>query len=514
MSVLFKSFWSVVFASAQMMEPFYQLAKGSPVTAKASVLRPNLKGGIDWLYLNPLNKHWVMFLTTVLSILFSVQASIASEAMTVQAGASCNTKNGRKLCDPVWVIDLAVVRSLQTTLVLSGILVAALLLLNWNRTSGLFSYPCSIASMAWLLSNSEDLASTLRNIEPNAKIHDVETKLKHKLLTFKEAQSRASEDVVSVFVRDKEQPDKSSNGEESSRDLGSDVQAAASAGSIPSSWLARIPWGTAQIFIVTLLHVALFGVILSFVLSGNDIYAINLLGSDHNKHLTAVKWKFLDGTRFGPRFFMTILISFLFNPFWEMVELKVRTMAPYRQLRNRSEKSRYLCTGHLHGVPFTIVFKALWHRNWYHAFIAFTTVLSYVLLILIAGVPYNYGQVKDVSFYSSLVSVIILAIMMAAMVSLLFWHLGNPKMPRDPDNLVNTWLLMCSSRFVENYKGRTLSEIIEEIKHGHTRFWFRKAFDHEGRERFMIEAEESLRTQQGQGLLGPKIDEDLRVMYF
>lgn len=516
MSVLFKSFWSVVFASAQMMEPFYQLAKGSPVTAKASVLRPNLKGGIDWSYLNPLNKQWVMFLTTVLSILFSVQASIASEAMTVQAGASCDTKKGRKLCDPVWVVDLAVVRSLQTTLVLSGILVAALIWLNWSRPSGLLSYPCSIASMAWLLGNSEDLANTLRSIEPKAKVHDVEAKLKHKLLMFNEVHSRDNEDVVSVVVRHNEQPDNdSSNGQESSRDLGSEVQAAASAGSAPSSWLARLPWGTAQILVVTILHVALFGVILSFVVSGNDIYAINLLGSDHSKHLTAVKWKFLDGTRFGPRFFMTVLISFLFNPFWEMVELKVRTMVPYRQLRDDQSAavSRYLCTGHLHGVPFTVVFKALWHRNWYHAFIAFTTVLSYVLLILIAGVPYNYGQVKDVSFYSSLISVIILAIMMVAMVSLMFWHLGNPRMLRNPETLANTWLLMCSSRFVKDYKGRELGEVIEEIRNGRTQLWFGKAFDHEGRERFMIEAEESLRTQQGDGLLGGKTDQGRRDMY-
>lgn len=90
MSVLFKSFWCVVFASAKMMEPFYRLAKrGARVKAGATILRPCLQGGIDWADLNPANKHWVMFLVTFTSIVLGLQASVASEAMTIQVGSTC-----------------------------------------------------------------------------------------------------------------------------------------------------------------------------------------------------------------------------------------------------------------------------------------------------------------------------------------------------------------------------------------------------------------------------------------
>ena len=102
------------------------------VSAEASVLRPYLQGGIDWADLSPANKHWVMFLTTFLSILLGLQASVASEAMTIQAGSTCNTQNGTQLCDPVWVINSAVVRGLQASVILAAFAILGLMWMNWN----------------------------------------------------------------------------------------------------------------------------------------------------------------------------------------------------------------------------------------------------------------------------------------------------------------------------------------------------------------------------------------------
>ena len=495
MSVLFKSFWCVVFASAKMMEPFYQLSRGATmVTAEASVLRQYLQAGIEWRDLNPKNKHWVMFLTTIVNILLSVQASIASEAMTVQAGATCDTHNGTKLCDPVWVINYAVVRGLQTTLCIAAVAITILIYLNWNRPSALFSYPCSLASMASLLSNSEEqVVEILRNVHPDAKEWAVKKVMKGKSFTFRRTHVRADSDIlgVSVQVDEVQSVEQLTPPATTSRSLGDgvDVAGLASGAHIPSSWLDRLPWGKGYITIITLLHMALFGVILSFVLSGNDIYAVNLIGNDGKQHLTAVRWQFLDGTKFGPRFFMTLLVSFLFTPFWEQFELAVRVTVPYRRLQQGNKEGRHLLTMYLHGVPFTTFFKALRHKNWYHAFIAFTTVLSYLLLILIAGVPYNYGQIKNVSFYSSLVSVVILGFMLVAMVSLIFWQMGNPRMQRKPDTLINTWLLMCASGFVDELKGRPVHEIRDDLDSGNGRFWFRKARGVDGVQRWMVDAE-------------------------
>ncbi|EXJ54380.1 hypothetical protein A1O7_09719 [Cladophialophora yegresii CBS 114405] len=511
MSVLFKSFWCVVFASAKMMEPFYQLAKQSArATAEASVLRPYLQGGIDWADMNPANKHWVMFVTTFISIVLGLQASVASEAMTIQAGSTCNTQNGTQLCDPVWVINSAVVRGLQASLIITALAMVTLAYLNWNRPSGVTSYPCSIACMASVLSNSNDeMTRTLREIDPDAKEEAVKEAFKGKLLTFERTETLSGENVVGITMG-------SGSSEETNHDMpGSDIQPTTSSDrdltdvaeiAEPPSLMSRVPWKQLQVALIVFLHLAMFGVILSFVLAGNDVYQVNLLGADGEKHNTAVKWKFLDGTKFGPRFFMTSITSFLLIPFWENVELSVRIMAPYRRLKKSTSESRHLFTMYLHGVPFTALFKALWHGNWYHAFVTLITVLSYFLLIFIAGVPYNYGQMEDLSFISSAASLVILCLMLVGLVTLAFWHHSNPKMPRRPDTLVNTWLLMCSSRFIEGFKGRTLTEMQDEIDHGTTRYWFKKAEGVDGIERWMVEAEGD--QAQRRLLLGEKAQRD------
>ena len=80
--------------------------------------------------------------------------------------------------------------------------------------------------------------------------------------------------------------------------------------------------------------------------------------------------------------------------------------------------------------------------------------------------------------------------MIIAMLSLVFWQITNSKMPRKPDTLVNTWLLMCASGFVVDFKDRPLAEIVEELDRGDSRFWFRKATGVDDKQRWMIESED------------------------
>ena len=127
--------------------------------------------------------------------------------------------------------------------------------------------------------------------------------------------------------------------------------------------------------------------------------------------------------------------------------------------------------------------------DWYHAFITLITVLSYLLLIFIAGLPYNYGQMKDLSLISSATSSAILCLMLIGLATLAFCHHGNPKMPRMPDTLVNTSLFRCSSRFIEGFKGRSLTEVQGETDHGTARYWFKTAEGVDGAERWMVDAE-------------------------
>ncbi len=88
----------------------------------------------------------------------------------------------------------------------------------------------------------------------------------------------------------------------------------------------------------------------------------------------------------------------------------------------------------------------------------------------IAGMPYNYEHMKDLSWVSSVASLASFGLMLVGLVTLAFWHRGNPKLSRMPDTLVNTWLLMCLSGFIEGCKGRSLTEMQDDIDHGTARY--------------------------------------------
>ena len=465
MSVLFKSFWCLVLASAKMMEPFYQLFRAEGASAEESLLLKYLNSGLDRKALNPQSRRLVMFLTNIVYLLLSALAALASEAMTVRAGSTCDTEGGKVLCDPEWVINSFILRGLQATLALTAVLIALLVWLGWKKRSGLSAYPCSITSMVDMLRHSDrEVIQDLQRINPDASSEEVGKALAGTRYGLKRMEtlsnhpqygiSRLAVDDISIAANDQH--------------------------TIPSVlWHKRVPWFTV---ISVLLHLSLFVVILLFVLSGNDNYTVNLLGADgHGYHLVKLPFKFLDGTVFGPRFVLSI-VAMLISYYWEKVEVEVRVMSPYRRLSRRNLTKKELGRINLHGVPFTMAGKALWAGNWFHAFVAVVTVLSYVLIILVTGVPYNYGQIANLSLISSAASVGVLGVMIITMIAVFVWKRNAPKMPRKPDTLANVWLLLCASRTLED-----MMDTDSELARERNKYWFGKAQGVDGVKRWMVD---------------------------
>ena len=154
---------------------------------------------------------------------------------------------------------------------------------------------------------------------------------------------------------------------------------------LPSNpWYKYLSWKSAFYFS---LHLTLFIVILLFLIMGDNTYVISSTkATGHGSSLVRLPFKFLDGTKFGPRFFMSLATSMI-SSYWEGVELDVQILSPYRALRLSNLTKGQLEKMKLHGVPFTMAVKALWAGNWMHAFVAGVTVSSYLLVVLVAGVP-------------------------------------------------------------------------------------------------------------------------------
>ena len=459
-----------------MMEPFYKLFRPSGALASDSLTIPYLEGGVAWKSLNPLNKQWVMLLTTAISLMLSLMASLASESMTVRAGATCSKDGGRTLCNPEWVINTLVLRSIQAVLGLAATCIALLMYLSWYNRSGLTDYPLSIASMADILRHSdEELIKDLQAIDPKATDEEVTKAVAGKCYTLVEVETPSGKPQYGIRCRDHVQPSlvRATSLEEAAR-------MAQISRHMPKPWYKRVPWAPAFHFC---LHLTLFIVILLFLVYGNNTYVVSLTrASGHGSSLVRLPFKFLDGTKFGPRFFMSIATT-LISSFWEGVELDVRILSPYRRLSKRSLSKRELDRMKLHGVPYGMVAKALWAGNWMHAFVALVTVLSYLLIVLVAGVPYNYGQVADLSMISSAASVGVLGVMLVALIGVWLWKWSGPKMARRPDRLVNVWLLLCASRLLEEREDLDGQDARNEDR----LYWFGKALGTDGVERWMVD---------------------------
>ena len=74
--------------------------------------------------------------------------------------------------------------------------------------------------------------------------------------------------------------------------------------------------------------------------------------------------------------------------YWKGVEVEARIMLPCRRLSRQNLIKKELDRINLRGVPIRMVGKVLWAGSWF-CFAAVATVLNYVLVVLITGVPYN-----------------------------------------------------------------------------------------------------------------------------
>ena len=81
----------------------------------------------------------------------------------------------------------------------------------------------------------------------------------------------------------------------------------------------------------------------------------------------SLPFKFLDGTVFGPRFVLSIVVKMLISGFWEETEVKVKIMSPYWRPSRRNLKKDFDGIN-LRGVPITMAGKTLWARDWFHSF--------------------------------------------------------------------------------------------------------------------------------------------------
>lgn len=412
-----------------------------------------------------------MTLTTVVQLLFTVTVSVASESMTVRGQVACSKEYNPLPCDPVWIVEVIIVRTMEAVLALVAVMITAIIVLNWRRASGVFSYPCSIASMAALLSHTE-VIEDLRRIDPNANSDAVAEALGGSRYTLENFESSPGVMRYGLSKTVATMPPRRSQSS-----LGNDYAELPNPANNDSGSKAKrkIPWKALLDPVFIAIQVGLFALILA--------YYVDLRPDPFTR--------FFDAATFGPRFVL-VVIATIIDDRWKELEREVRIMVPYRKLAKQNAKSREIILMSLHGVPLTTFPFAVWYRNFFHAFVAFTAISSDLLIILVSGVPYSYGQIPAVSAAASLISLAVLGFMIVANVAVVVWRRGNPQMPRDPDTLASVWMMMCGSRMVGDFEGMERVERDTRdaaVRRSQRRYWFAKARGLDDKERHMIDLE-------------------------
>lgn len=157
-----------LYAATKMLEPFFSLARAEGATAK-NFLHINYLSTNDTF--DPIKAmfsgHWLMLWTSILYTAVGLMTPFASELL--HFARFCDVKH---VCGPELRINLDIARILQALLAFAAIMLINVWWLRRKHSSGIYSDPSSIASLASLLHHPEVLADFQR-IHPDASKDDM-----------------------------------------------------------------------------------------------------------------------------------------------------------------------------------------------------------------------------------------------------------------------------------------------------------------------------------------------------
>jgi Protein of unknown function (DUF3433) len=470
-AVVIKVTWTIVFSSTKLMEPFFQLSRPEGASAKDSLLADYLSSNLSWDSVrNLFDGHWVMLLTSSAYITTGLLPSLASGAMTVKATAYCG-KNNTSPCNLVWILKVPVVRAVQALLSLAAALVIVLIILRRPRRSGVFSNPSSIASMAALFSHRGVLRD-IRRIDPHATEDQIAEALSgnHYMMgSFESSPGRHRYGLMKTTGA-----------------LTADRSQMSTDAAPPSHSIFSRFWKEALPDILFLLCIlGLFSVVLAYYLdSANDAFN-----------------RFFNSEQFAPRFLLTLSATLIDNH-WKRIEREVRIMTPYRRLRRRDAMANKTILVSMDGTPISSFPLAVSRGDVFHALVAFMAIMSDILIIAIAGVPFARGQVWLSFIVSAYVSLGILGLMVLVVLGTFWWRAGNERMgmPRAPSTMVAVLVMLCNKgnglrKEFEGWEevGTAARDIACKKRKG--LYWTGRILEGDGRERWVVDCEEKFRNE-------------------
>lgn len=183
LAVMFKLFWTSIYAKIKLIEPFMRMARLEGATASDTLHTYYLSS-----YLMPdaifsmMKGHWLIFWSALVYLAVGLLAPLASEVLFLDTNWNCPAPQYDELNrnNPCWPpklsVDPRMIRFLQALLVFVAIMTINLMVMVIRTPTGLYSDPSSIGAIASLTHHPEVL-DDFRRLGDEVLLKDVRRQL-------------------------------------------------------------------------------------------------------------------------------------------------------------------------------------------------------------------------------------------------------------------------------------------------------------------------------------------------
>jgi len=167
-AVIIKAMWEIVFAAIKLTQPFERMATAVGTDAQYSLFAQYLSSSLSFDMFNSIGHGNLLPLwSAVMYLIVQVGAPLSAASMTVKSRDICIINGKERRCDPVWVVNVSMLRGLEGALIVCLVLVLLVLWSTRRSRSGISSDPSSFASLA-LLMNHGPLIDSIQTMSPDA----------------------------------------------------------------------------------------------------------------------------------------------------------------------------------------------------------------------------------------------------------------------------------------------------------------------------------------------------------
>lgn len=466
------------------MESFFQLARRKGASAESSLL---LHYGSDSLpvvlYRSIASGHSTVFLGAFISLLLAISVPFASEVLHITTTGTCTGANSGKECNPQLELRGPLAKFEAAVLGISFCAIACLAMYYAKRPTGIRGEASSIAGMATLLHDPLFL-DKIHRLSRTALKSDREMLLQENFFAIAELpqeQHQSSPPQSSIQLRPR--PSQSSNIVYSSLPANHENHTKDKTLPITQNPSSPLVMSRASMLLMALLLISLLVLILYNKIVGTSS------GFE----------RFMDSQSMGVRFLMTTL-GVLIKFYWVSLEKEIRTREPYRRLSLGKARPEHTILVASRSHPLTALSCNLLRCHFFLAFLALVALLSEVLTVALAGVPFSSAQSYNGYLVSTYLSVSIIALMLVALGLAIFRRTDDLHLPYPLGSILSTMLYLCNSCMLEDFKN--LSSLDTRTRNRRIVSWGKryKLADLDGGVTFGVDYDESTERVMVEGL--------------